>query len=452
MTLANGIVWHDTETVKAYFSRGNEYLRCDTESFAPDPGYPKPLAVAWTGLPGTGFEDGVHTALDLGEGFLYLFLGSQYLKIRHSDNTVVQEAREIGEAWGLGQREGRQDFVDTGFAEGVDAAVNWGNGKAYFFRGGTYVQYDIASDTIDVIDGEQVRPLDPDWPGFADAGLAEGIHTGVNWGDGSAYFFLNDFFARYTIGSGIDEGYPSTIADGWSALAEAGFDGGISAAWVKLEAGVTPLPDHTTTGALQPGDHVWYHDGRVSTDKNIPNSAWFGTAAGTTDYGGHGSEIFHFVIHGGGAIFRGRPHMRNFEGSFGWLNNNPGNLTGVTGGPDYGQYPGKFNWHNFLVFPSHGAGFDAIGKFLRGAGYRDLNMTQAFEKYAPASDGNDPVRYAQEAAAAAGVPVTTRVGDLDDAQMLAMQNKIEAIEGSRPGVVLTKDSPELPDAVRQMLS
>jgi hypothetical protein len=89
----------------------------------------------------------------------------------------------------------------------------------------------------------------------------------------------------------------------------------------------------------------------------------------------------------------------------------------LPGGPDDGQYPGKFNWHNFLIFPTRRAGFDAIVPFLRGPKYRDLSISAAFAVYAPASDGNDPVAYAQSVAAAAGIPTSTLVRDLDGTRM-----------------------------------
>ncbi|MCW2766977.1 MAG: hypothetical protein JWO11_2936, partial [Nocardioides sp.] len=155
-------------------------------------------------------------------------------------------------------------------------------------------------------------------------------------------------------------------------------------------------------------------------------------------------------VHADGTVLRGQPHMRNHAGTFAWLNNNPGNLTGVQGGPDLGQYAGKFNWHHFLIFPSREAGYDAIATVLRGAGYRDLNITQALQRYAPASDGNDPVKYAQDVAQAAGVPTTTLIRDLDDTQMRVMQDKIAEIEGAVPGTTLTRESQELPDVIRAL--
>jgi hypothetical protein len=142
--------------------------------------------------------------------------------------------------------------------------------------------------------------------------------------------------------------------------------------------------------------------------------------------------------------------MRGRPGTFAWLNNNPGNIMGPQ--PNYGQYPNKSNWHNFLIFPTPEVGFDAIGKYLRGDLYRNLSITAAFHRYAPASDGNRPDVYAADVAAAAGVSVSTLVGDLDEGQMLKMQNKIREIEGVIAGSTLTRDDPNLPAAVRAALA
>jgi hypothetical protein len=203
---------------------------------------------------------------------------------------------------------------------------------------------------------------------------------------------------------------------------------------------------------LELGDHVWYWNDRVSFAQNIPRAEWFpgSNPNDPTDYQGHGKEIFNYVIHAD-EIARGRPQMRAFPGSYAWLDNNPGNITGVPGGPDFGQYPGKFNWHNFLIFPTWEAGFNAIAIYLRTPRFVNLSITEALEVYAPASDGNDPGRYAREVAEAAGIPESTLVGDLSDEQILLMQNKIQEIEGAIPGESLAWDSDEIPDGIRSEL-
>ncbi|WP_052914277.1 hemopexin repeat-containing protein [Protofrankia coriariae] len=441
---------------KAYVTRGGRYLRYDVDGDAADAGYPKALTDGWSGLSGTGFETGIDAALDLGTGKVYLFRGPNYLRIDQQRNQVDEEPRPIAGAWA--------GLAEAGFADGVDAAINWGNGKAYFFRGDSYVQYDIGADRVD--DGYP-QPIAQDWPGFADAGFADGVDAAINWGNGKAYFFRGDSYLRYSIGVGTDEGYPRPIAGNWPGLGEAGFSDGLDAIWVKLTSAPAPGPGPAPSGVgLVPGDHVWYYNGQISTDRDIPRAVWFPGSQSPTDYLGHGDEIFNFVIHAD-AIYRGRPHMRGREGTYAWLNNNPGNITGVPGGTDYGQYRDKFNWHRFIIFPTRQAGYDAIAAFLRQASYpakttgvrqwpagryRDLGITEAFHRYAPAEDGNDPDSYGAAVAAAAGVSTTTLISELTDAQMAHMQNKIAEIEGAVPGVIFAPDSADLPDAVRAALA
>jgi hypothetical protein len=116
---------------------------------------------------------------------------------------------------------------------------------------------------------------------------------------------------------------------------------------------------------LELGDHVWYWNGNISLDKNIPSAQWFpgSNPYDPNDYQGHGREIYNYVIHAD-EIARGRPHMRNHEGNFAWLNNNPGHYW-RSGWPNFGQYPGKFNWHSFLIFPMWADGYNAIAMLLR---------------------------------------------------------------------------------------
>ncbi|WP_456846975.1 hemopexin repeat-containing protein [Cellulomonas sp. P5_C6] len=423
---------------KAYVFRGSQYVRFDVDAKAADAGYPRAIGAGWSGLTDVGFDTDLDTALDLGTGRVYLFKGDGYVRVDQVSNAVDGPVRSIGEQW--------PGLADAGFAESLDASVNWGNGKAYFFRGDSYLRYDIAADRAD--DGYP-RSIADSWTGLADAGFADGLDAACVWNNGKVYFFRGDSYVRYDVaGDAVDAGYPQPIAGGWAGLGDAGFGDTVQALWIKLgaTAGTTP------SGKLGPGDHVWYWNGQVSTAQDIPRQAWFPGSASATDYQGHGEEIFNFVVHAGGEIRRGRPQMRSREGSQAWLNNNPGNLTGVAGGTDYGQYRDKFNWHQFLIFPTYQAGYDAIAAFLRGGGYRDLSITAAFQKYAPASDGNDPVSYASSVAAAAGVPTSTLVRDLTDAQMRFLQDRIVVLEGSVPGVVLAPDSADLPEAVRALLA
>jgi len=205
---------------------------------------------------------------------------------------------------------------------------------------------------------------------------------------------------------------------------------------------------------LEPGDHIWYWNGNLTQELDIPRASWFpgSNPSDPTDYLGNGKDIFNFVVYES-EIARGRPQMRNAEGSYAWLNNNPGNITGSPGWANFGAYQDKFNWHHFLIFPSWEAGYDAIAQLLRTDNYVDLSITDALRRYAPASDGNDPVSYAAAVAAAAGVdPDSTTVRSLDEAGLMSlMQDKITEIEGAVAGEVFGYYDEAVPEEIRALL-
>ena len=65
----------------------------------------------------------------------------------------------------------------------IGATTNWGNGKAYFFRGSGYIRYDIKADKADP--GYPKAINQETWPGV----WRNGIDAATNWGNGKAYFF-----------------------------------------------------------------------------------------------------------------------------------------------------------------------------------------------------------------------------------------------------------------------
>lgn len=219
--------------------------------------------------------------------------------------------------------------------------------------------------------------------------------------------------------------------------------GGLFALGAILLSNSTSTPSKPTSKPMNPaapnsipGTALWVWNGRVSLSRNIPQQEWFGTTA-ENDYGGHGSEIFQYVLYEN-EVRQGQPQMRTGKGSYAWLYNNPGNIMGPQ--PNYGQYPGKFGWHNFMVFPNFQTGFDAIALYLATPRYAPLTITQAFNVYAPAKDGgNKPDQYAQEVANAAGISTLTKIRDLTSVQLRLVQEKIVQIEGTVPGSILTYD-------------
>lgn len=210
---------------KAYFVLGAQYVRYDAASDSVDSGYPKPIAGNWLGCAEIGFQDGLDAAAEWPAEKVYFFKGNQYARYDIRANRIdAGYPLLIGDQWA--------GFSAAGFDGGVDAAVHWGNGKAYFFKGNRYLRYDIAADRVD--DGFPQSVADG-WSGFHDAGFDSGVNAAVNWGDGKAYFFKDDKYLRYDLAADkIDDGYPSAIAEGWPSLARAGFGANLAAAWSRI--------------------------------------------------------------------------------------------------------------------------------------------------------------------------------------------------------------------------
>ncbi|SAL05796.1 Hemopexin [Caballeronia calidae] len=212
---------------KAYFLFDSQYVRYDVASDAVETGYPKSIGANWTGFSAAGFASGIDAAVNDDSGKVYFFKGSQYLRYDIAANAVdAGFPKSIADHWpGLAQAD---------FASGIDAAVNWGNGKLYFFKGDRYVRYDLGQNRSD--DGYPVRTADG-WPGFAAAGFGAAIDTALNWGNGKAYFFCGGRYLRYDIaGDCVDPGYPADIDASWGGLGAARAGGPLCASWSRADA------------------------------------------------------------------------------------------------------------------------------------------------------------------------------------------------------------------------
>src|SRR5262249_25823258 len=122
----------------------------------------KPIAGNWAGLP-AAWGARVRTALSWSDNTVYFFNGAQYVKYNIS-NDMAGPVRPIAGFW--------SGLPAAWASSGIDAAVNWENGKVYFFKGGEYLRYDIAADRAD---DRYPRPLTaqwwPNWPAGWTAGI-----------------------------------------------------------------------------------------------------------------------------------------------------------------------------------------------------------------------------------------------------------------------------------------
>ena len=63
-------------------------------------------------------------------------------------------------------------------------------------------------------------------------GFGSGIRDALNWGDGRVFFFKGNQYVKFLIHPGrVDDGYPLTIDSGWgNTLKIAGFTSNLEAA------------------------------------------------------------------------------------------------------------------------------------------------------------------------------------------------------------------------------
>jgi hypothetical protein len=193
-----------------FFLSDGTYVRYDMATDRADAGYPKPVSNSnWPGLGGEGRY--ITAAFNGVNGKAYFFFSdgtySRYdIGADHVDEGYPQ--RVTNENWpGL-----------AAYAQKITAAVNWNNGKVYFFLSdGSYLRYDLDADRTDA--GYPMMVEHSTWPGLAP--YASMISGAVNWQNGKVYFFLNSGqYLRYDVaGDHVDSGYPLDIsAQTWPGL------------------------------------------------------------------------------------------------------------------------------------------------------------------------------------------------------------------------------------------
>lgn len=124
----------------AYFFKGKEFVEIDLKNNKPSP-VKKINKINWPGL--NNFKK-IDAAENFDQGFAYFFSGDQF---------AVYDVKKKELLKGYPRQIRGEDFPGlekfTGGASNFDAVVNWGNGKAYFFKGDEYIQFDIKGHKAD---------------------------------------------------------------------------------------------------------------------------------------------------------------------------------------------------------------------------------------------------------------------------------------------------------------
>ncbi len=196
-----GVLWRNGA---ALFFKSNAFWHYDVDRNKVDDAegsYPRPIP--FPGLP-QAWSRGYDTAFNGDDGKVYWLKGHEYVRIDVAGAKVDAGPLPISSRW---------PALPQAWTAGINAAVNWGNGKIIFFKGQEALRYDLSNDQVD-----PPRPIADTLRGLPDA-WSNTIDSAINWGNGKAYLFKGHQYVRYDIVSDrVDAGYPRPIASDWPGL------------------------------------------------------------------------------------------------------------------------------------------------------------------------------------------------------------------------------------------
>lgn len=181
---------------KILFFNGDKFVRYDKAADHMDSGYPKAMAGTIANWPPSfTFVD---AAVRIGTK-VYLFNQGNYARYDVPSGVIDQQPKPIVGNW--------TGWPVSGWTS-IDAALDFGNGKIYFFKGSQYIRFDIATDQVD----QAAKSIAAGWPGL----YSSGIEYALNYG-AKAYVFKDKQYQRIDVASGgtVDLGYPMNIVGNW---------------------------------------------------------------------------------------------------------------------------------------------------------------------------------------------------------------------------------------------
>jgi hypothetical protein len=210
---------------EVYFHNKDQCVRFDINADVVD-GAAIAIGELWHGLADVGFADGIDAAVNYGNGKAYFFKGNSYVQVDIATTQVDSAAAFIVDNWsGMG---------DAGFDEGIQAAVNYGDGRVYFFKADKYVPYSIGEEAVEGGVGSII-----DWA--LPQGFESDLDAVINYGNGKLYFFKGSQYARFDTATVRGE-YSAAVVDYWTGMGPAGFGAGLSGSWCTAEPRVAPAP------------------------------------------------------------------------------------------------------------------------------------------------------------------------------------------------------------------
>ena len=153
---------------KACIFSSDYYIRFDWNNNRVDRGYPQRIKNHWHNWP-SSFNGGIDAAL-VGDGPFsgkaYFFKGDQYIRYNWSNDSVDPGyPKRIKDHW---------HNWPSSFDSGIDAALLGDgpfSGKAYFFKGDQYIRYNWSNDSVDPGYPKRIKDHWHNWPSSFDSGI-----------------------------------------------------------------------------------------------------------------------------------------------------------------------------------------------------------------------------------------------------------------------------------------
>jgi|GEM_PF-1566467 len=200
---------HSFKNNKIYLFNSKYYIRYTATDFVFDDGYPKGIKTNWPNLVDS-FTEGIDASLwsDTNKR-VYMFKGDQYVRINPDDgwNMEAGYPKPIAGNW---------PGLPSSFTSGIDAAL-WSppNGRIYLFKGSQYVR--INPSVGWGVEAGYPKPITGNWPGLP-ADFTSGIDSAL-WGESNqrVYLFKGTRYVRLNPASGwaMEAGYPKQINKNW---------------------------------------------------------------------------------------------------------------------------------------------------------------------------------------------------------------------------------------------
>ncbi|MEV0030156.1 hypothetical protein [Nocardia sp. NPDC050793] len=175
-----------------------------------------------------GFEYGVDAVAQSGyDGHWWLFRGKWTVKYGNSGVEKGPMLITAEEAW--------PGLKDTIFENGIDAAVQSGNGGHWwFFKGDQTVKHGMNG----IEEGPMPLTAAPAWPGLAGTIFEVGVDAATESGsDGHWWFFKRDQTVKHGM-NGLEKGpMLITAAEAWPGLRGTVFEDGVDAATQSGKSG-----------------------------------------------------------------------------------------------------------------------------------------------------------------------------------------------------------------------